>query len=146
MMDITWILVANRSAARIFESKGASENIKEIRRLQEILHPEGRLRNRDINSDDNGRSFDRFGEGRHATGVQHGPTEHISKQFARQLSRLLYRGYTEQAYKEIILVAEPGFLGELVNSLDNKIAKLVTRTVKKDLININDREIVNYLN
>ena len=47
-MTTTWILIAHRGGARLFEHTGRSAGLK---LLQDIPHPEGRLKNQDINAD-----------------------------------------------------------------------------------------------
>ncbi|MEW6353780.1 MAG: host attachment protein [Pseudomonadota bacterium] len=142
-MDKTWVLVANRSDARLFETKGLRGN--GWRLVQSIPHPQGRLQGRDLESDKPGRTFDSLGKGRHAKSAEHGPVEQLAQQFARHLADLLNKGRNEHAYQKLVLVAEPGFLGKLLGALDDHTAALVAGTVKKDLIEIEDRDIPKHL-
>jgi len=130
MMNNTWILVAHRGGARLFENKGPG---KGLNLLQDIPHPEGRLKNKDIGADKPGRSFDSHGQGRHALGTEQEPTEHVAEQFAKQLSALLDDGRSRQRYANLILVAEPRFLGNLRAALNAHTAALITATLGKDL-------------
>jgi protein required for attachment to host cells len=123
MMINTWILVAHRGGARLFENKGPG---KGLNLLHNIPHPEGRLKNKDI-------GFDSNGQGRHSLSSEQEPTAHVTEQFAKQLSTMLDDGRHQQLYGKLVLVAEPRFLGNLRAALSTPTAALVTATVGKDL-------------
>ena len=130
MMNNTWILVAHRGGARLFENKGPG---KGLNLLHNIPHPAGRLKNKDIGADKPGRSFDSNGQGRHSLSSEQEPTAHVTEQFAKQLSTMLDDGRHQQLYGKLVLVAEPRFLGNLRAALSTPTAALVTATVGKDL-------------
>ena len=79
----TWILVAHRAGARLFENKGPGKGLSLV---ENIDHPEGRLKDHDINADRPGRAFDNLGAGRHGMGKEVSPTQHVSQQFAKSLA------------------------------------------------------------
>ena len=141
-MDRTWVLTANRSGASLFEMGGSS---KALRRLKDIPHPEGRLQNKEIGTDQPGRAFDSLGQGRHSMGTSNEPTEQLAMQFARDLATLLNKGRTTHAYDKVVLVAEPRFLGLLRAALDDNTAALVAKTVNKDLSGANEDTLQGYL-
>ncbi len=137
-MNTNWILVANRSGARLFENTGPG---KGLTLLHDIAHAEGHLKNQDFNADKPGRSFDSVGEGRHATGKSESPTEHETRKFGKELAAMLNKGRTANAYSTLILVAEAGFLGVLKSELDDQVSKLVSQTVEKNLAKVTDGDI-----
>jgi len=141
-MSTTWILTANRSGARLFERHGKD---MAVRLVQDIPHPQGRLQNRDIDADKPGRAFDSLGQGRHSVGTAHAPTEEVAMKFARILAELLYKGRTAHAYDQVVLVADPKFLGMLRGALDEPTAALVTQTVHKDLPDVSEKDLLSYL-
>jgi protein required for attachment to host cells len=130
MINNTWILVAHRGGARLFENKGPG---KGLNLLHDIPHPEGRLKNKDIGADKPGRSIDSHGPGRHSLSSEQEPTAHVTEQFAKQLSTMLDDGRHQQLYGKLVLVAEPRFLGSLRAALSTPTAALVMATVGKDL-------------
>ena len=136
----TWILSANRSSASLFESDG-----KSMHRLQDISHPEGRMQNHDTGTDKPGRSFDSFGQGRHAMSTEQEPVEHIAQQFALDLAEVLNKGRVAHAYDKIVLMAEPKFLGILRAALAKNTATLVVQTISKNLPDINEQDLARYL-
>ncbi len=141
IMKKTWILVANRGGASLFEriSKG------EIGLVQDIPHPRGRLKNQDIDTDKSAHAFDRFGQGGHSAGAEHEPTDHVAVQFAKSLADILNQGRIKHAYSEITLIAGPEFLGKLLKNLDAHTAANVTKTIDKNLSDINQRDLAVYL-
>lgn len=141
-MTTTWILVAHRGGARLFEHSGPGKGLQLV---EEISHPQGRLKNGDINSDKPGRAFDKFGGGRHSMSKEHEPKEQVAIQFAKQLAETLDRGRTGGHYGKLVLVAEPRFLGELRAALPPHTAALVSAAVDKDLGGIGNHEIAGHL-
>lgn len=141
-MTTTWILSANRSSASLFESDWPG---KSMRRIQDIPHPQGRMQNQDIDTDKPGRVFDSFGEGRHSTSPKQEPTEHIAQQFALELAEMLNKGRLTNAYDKLVLIAEPKFLGVLRAALDKNTESLVIQTVNKELLDVKEDELSEYL-
>jgi len=141
-MGKTWILVANRSGARLFESRGPGKGLE---LLQILEHPAGKLKNGEIDADKHGRSFDRRGYGRHAYSTEHDPATHVAEQFAKQLAELLEQGRTRQQYARLVLVADPRFLGILRAALPAPTAALVSGELDKDLAAVEPRDLPRYL-
>lgn len=142
MANHTWILVAHRAGARLFENDGPG---KGLRRIEEIAHPAGRLENRQIGSDKPGRSFDSHGTGRHALGKEQDPAETLAREFARELTARLEHGRVRNAYARLVLVAEPRFLGMLRSALSPQTQALVGATLDKDLGGVSDHDLPKHL-
>lgn len=141
-MTTTWILTANRSNASLFESDWPG---KSMRRLQDIPHHQGRMQNKDIDTDKPGRVFDSFGQGRHSTSPKQEPTEHIAQQFALDLAEMLNKGRLSNAYDKLVLIAEPKFLGLLRAALNKNTASLVVQSVNKELLDVKEEDLAEYL-
>lgn len=141
-MKTTWVLVAHRGGARIFESKGPG---KGLILLQDIPHPEGRLKSKDLGSDEPGRSFDSHGA-RHSLQQEQGLSAHVAEAFAGQLAANLEDGRVGHRYGRLVLVAEAHFLGILRDALSRETAALVTASVNKDLGHVEVREMAKHLN
>lgn len=142
-MNTTWIVVAHRGGARFFENPGPGKGLKLV---ETIEHPEGRLKNGEINSDKPGRAFDKVGGGRHSMSTEQAPIERVAQQFAKLLSEKLIKGRTQNRYAKLVLVAEPRFLGELRSALDSPTTALVSATLDKDLGGVEDRDVPKHLN
>jgi protein required for attachment to host cells len=141
-MGKTWILIAHRSGARLFENRGPG---KGLNLLEQLEHPAGRLKNHEIDSDKPGRRFTPRGEARQGMGHDQEPVAHVTERFAKQLSVLLDQGRCLQRYNQLVLVAEPRFLGNLRAALTPRTAAMVTNSLGKDLGPIETRELPSYL-
>ena len=140
-MKNTWILIAHRGGARVFENKGPG---KGLILLQDIPHPEGKLKNKDLGSDEPGRSFDSHGA-RHSFEQEVGLAAHVAEVFARQIAGILDEGRVGQRYGRLVLVAEARFLGILRAALSRETSALVTATVNKDLGHVEMQEMPKHL-
>lgn len=140
-MKNTWILVAHRSGARAFENSGPGKGLSLI---EEISHPEGRLRNGQINADKPGRAFDSFSR-RHSASQEKHPPIRVATMFARHLSDMLDKARTQNRYAKRVLVAEPHLLGALRSARNDQTAALVRSTLNKDLINVDNRDLPKHL-
>jgi protein required for attachment to host cells len=121
----TWVLVANRTGARIF-----NRDAYKLTPVSAHEHPSGRKRDQDIEAASAHRTFDKHARGRTH---QESPHEHAAEAFAKELAAELARGRTERGVQRLVLVAEPHFLGLVREELDPPTAKLVAATVPKDL-------------
>lgn len=133
----TWILVAHRGGARLFENTGPGKGLQMI---EDIAHPEGRLKNGEINADKPGRAFDTFGR-RHGVSQEHEATDQVSLTFAKHLCDKLDKARAENHFSQLVLVAEPRLLGELRSTMDKHTAALVTATLDKDFAGIENRDL-----
>ena len=132
-----WVLVANRTGARIFERAG--RNLTLVRSIQ---HPAGRLRDQDIEQGESERTFDKHARGRAHTASPH---EHAAERFAAALANDLRHGRLEHGVDRLVLVAEPHFLGLLRGKLDDTTAKLVVGAVPKDLAEVDVNALPEHL-
>jgi protein required for attachment to host cells len=138
-----WILVAHRADARIIRSTGRRGSLHLVSQFE---HPEGRKQNREIDTDAKGsRPSANSGQG-HTTGgagssghMRHGldphleAVEHIADIFAKALALKLREGRTQHEFDEVILVAEPGFLGKIRRFLDKQTNAMVSATLNRNL-------------
>lgn len=141
-MTVSWIVVANRAGARIFEHRGAGTNPTLLR---EVDHPEGRLKDSDFDSDAPGRAFDRFGEGRHAYAREHMPSDQEMHTFAKELASLLEGERLRQSYAQLVLVVEPSLLGMLREELGKATDDLVVASLAKNLVHADADELATHL-
>ena len=141
-MTKNWILVANRTDARVFEHLGPGSGLT---KLMEFSHPEGRLKDQDLASDQGGRAYDSEGSGRHRMEQRESPKEHEDRHFAHDLGKAMSRGLQEHKFTRLFLVAEAGFLGDLKAALDKKTSSLLGATLDKDLVHVEDRDVADHL-
>lgn len=129
-MKLTWIVVANNTQARFFTAETESSPFTEIAAL---THQEGRLHDREITADLPGRHKGEVGAGGHAFEQATDPKQHEAELFARQVVDYLETGHNEGKFSQLLLVAEPSFLGLLRNHLSEPLKKLVIYELDKNI-------------
>jgi len=127
-MKKTWVVVADRTSATLFELDGRS-----LKKREELAHPEGRLQDGEIDTDRQGRAFDSHGPGRHAMERSQSPSEREGEKHAHAVAAAITKARTDGGAERFFLVAEPGFLGQLRAALDDADTALVEGSVPKRL-------------
>jgi protein required for attachment to host cells len=135
----TWVLVAHRTGARLFEHKG-----RKLELLRTIENPAGRIEDHDLETGPQ-RTFDSHAQGRHAADRGGSLHERAATTFAHELAKLLEAGRSGSGVQRIVLVAEPHFLGLLRAELGGETAALVTATVPKDLYAVSEADVLGHL-
>jgi len=142
-MRTTWILVGDASRARIFEIPGPGRPMREVR---DFLNPEGREKNRDIDSDAQGRFHGKgSGSQAHSAPQHQSPAEHDEEMFAVELTDWLHNARAQGLFAALHLIAPPRLLGMLRRHLDAPTRKLVGREIDKDLSRASMQEIEGYV-
>jgi protein required for attachment to host cells len=139
----TWIAVCNRTEARVFQTN--HRDGKDLKLITKLENPRGRLKNQDINADKPGSSMGtKFSYPVQMTNTQE-PTERVAQIFAKDISQVLEKGRVDHAYDDLVLVGEPHFLGIIRSSLSRPTYNTVKRTLRKDLVNVPDHQLHEYL-
>jgi protein required for attachment to host cells len=139
----TWILVAHRAGARVFEHNNSQPGLQLVSTLQ---NEAGRLKSGALESDKPGSSFSTGAvHGGHPMGHEDLAHERVAEGFAKELCELLAKGRSDKRYDSLVLVAEPHFVGILRAKLDHQTAQLVTATVSKDLGHVPAHELSGHL-
>jgi len=112
---------------------------------REIEHPEGRKLNQDIDTDRPGMVHESTGGGPSTADRQVDAQRHVAQVFAKTLAEALRSARNDHAFDRLVLVAEPGFLGILRESLDDATGRTVIDTVRKDLAAVRDADIGEHL-
>lgn len=129
MTDV-WILVADRARARLFElSQGALRMIE----VEDFVNPEARAPGHEHGHAPPPRTHDRFGESRHTIEAHSSPREKAASQFAAMLISHLEHAHAERRYRDLVLIAPPGFLGVLGAMLGSRLGESVVLKIAKNL-------------
>jgi protein required for attachment to host cells len=142
-MPRTWILVGESTRARLFEIPGAG---REMREVQDFINPEGRARNRDLETDAHGRYYgkgERF-QG-HTTTQSMSAVEHDISLFAKELGDYLDKARAQSRFDSLYIVAAPKFLGLIRGALAKETLKQVTKELSKDLSRSSAKEVEEYV-
>jgi protein required for attachment to host cells len=140
----TWVVVAHRGGALIFESGSEPGRVGRVvgssapspvpmRLIERVERPQGRLKNSELVSDEPGRVVGRVSSERHAYANPTDAKVVLAEQFARELAEKLRVARAQNRFKRVVLVAESRFLGLLRSSLDRPTATRVAFSVEKDL-------------
>ncbi len=127
----TWIVVADESAAEIYSQLGRKDSL--VAKIA-LTNAASRQKQRDINSDRAGRSFDSHGQGRHALTKQVGPKEQASQRFAHDVAHYVADGIMRKEAHSYILVAAPRFLGLLRKEFVKLCPQEPLLTIDKEVV------------
>ncbi len=129
-MAISWVLAADGSYAKILQS---DNRIGPLKLLEELEHPEARMKNGDLYSDSAGRSFDSGGQGRHAMepGTDAKSTE--AQRFCKELCDKLRQAALQNQFEKLYILAAPAFLGMLRECLDDNVKSRIASEIAKDV-------------
>lgn len=130
-----WIIVANRTQARIFNAEG-------MLRIAQLKNSLGREKNRVFTSAkpgmDRNRSHSRAST--HALNGEKNPHDLVAADFARKLSHFLKDRYEEHHFESFLLSAEPRMLGWIKEEMNNELKKH-GEWEHHDLANLTDHEL-----
>ncbi len=141
-MSSTWVIVADSARARIFDF---DEKARELMEREDLVHPESRLRPREITTDRPGSTYRAAGPGRHGLDPQSSVKEVERREFARMLARRLDKAVDTNEVERLVVIAGPKFLGELRGCLDRPTRKAVSLEIEKNLAKQDAREILEVL-
>ncbi len=144
MKKTQWIVVANRIGASIFfhDSK-----LEKSELLYSLDHPEGRLKNQDINSSPPGRSVNTTGKPFSSPYVgRQSAKEHELEPFCKELVGLLEQGRTDSSFEEIVMVAEPHMIGAIRKEMSEPLLKMISKTINQDFAETPQYEVEKFIN
>ncbi|MGB5276748.1 MAG: host attachment protein [Gammaproteobacteria bacterium] len=136
-MRKTWVVVADNSRARIFTAETPSSPLIEV---DSIVHPEGRMHDRDITSDLPGRGAGTGGS-RHSYETETDAKDYENVSFARRIANFLDDARKSDKFKQLIIVAAPALLGNLRSGLNDQTRKMVSLELDKNLSQLNPDDI-----
>lgn len=132
-MRTTYVMVADSSQARIFQDDNHLSALTELRTFQ---HPEGRLQNRELDTDRAGRGQSNGGPGGyHGYDGDKSSHRHETENFAASVAEYLEQERNAGHYEQLVLVAPPQLLGNLRKQLSTDCDRLVTMELNKNLVN-----------
>jgi len=130
-MKNIWILNANKSGAHIFYKKLGVE----AELIQIFKHPEGAMKESELNSDRPGRF--RYQE----LNREKSSVKHKVEKFAKDLSLYLEKGRAENRFEKLILIAGPKFNGILMSKFNKRLKHSIAKNVVKEIISSNKKKL-----
>ncbi len=137
-MAISWVLAADSSHAKILQADNRATPLVVV---EELEHPQARLKNSDLYSDEPGRSFDSGGQGRHAMEPEVDAKSEEARRFARELCEKLRQAALEGRFEKLYVLAAPAFLGILRECQDDNLKSRVAGEIPKDVARQSPEEI-----
>jgi protein required for attachment to host cells len=142
-MPAKWVVVADASRARIFETRALGRGLHEI---EDMPNPVGRARSNDLLADAGGRSYASAGARQgHTTQPRTDPVEHEVEMFAKRLADRLERARCEGRFEQLYVIAAPRFLGLLRGKRSKEIERLIEREIAKDVAQLDTTAIASQL-
>ena len=135
-MLITWLLVANRAAARVLRHRPGQPP----ERLLTLEHPQARAHNRDFDADRAGNVYKPAESAFHAMGQERDSRHHETELFARQIMAHINVAHARGEFDRLVVAAEPALLGVLRACLEPRTAA-ATIDVARNLSHLPDRAL-----
>lgn len=134
--QVRWYLLANRSEAVLFKKIEGDE----FEFLERIRNKKGRRREQELSKDRPGRTVNSVGNNRHSLGNENAHHEHTGEIFAKHLVEHLAHEKNNGRYDELVLVAEPHFLGLLRKSLPKNLESCIKDEIPKEYKSLDKEE------
>lgn len=133
----TWILVADRARARIFET-GVGDSLSEVACFTE---PAARAGESALTTHRLPTVNESMGYARHSIEPHTQLRDKIAANFARLLCNALDAGRNEGRFEKLVLVAPPRFLGALHKALGEALRERVVREIRHDFTELPARDL-----
>lgn len=128
-MSKQWIVVADAARARLFTRNIADQSLTLIDTLK---HSESEAHEGDLRTGGKGEVHDSGGSGQHQADPQTSTSEKHADIFAKQVAQRLKSGLNDDAFSELIAVADPSFLGRLREHMDHPLRDTLRKTIDKN--------------
>ncbi|MCW8091150.1 host attachment protein [Alteromonas sp. ASW11-130] len=143
MIGKSYLVVANRSEAKIFQ----------VRNNATELEPVTVLNNRDGRKSDSDIVTDRPGSISSPSALVPGvdtmsrkdAAEHEADEFSASVVEWLDKKRCSEKIYHIDFIAEPAFLGKMRKKMNSQLEKIVGTTVTKDVVNSDESTWLNYI-
>ncbi len=134
-----WFVMANRVGA-VFYSDGVDQKFHFIDRLE---NKKGNYLESELDADKAGQGYSTAGGGmtRHALDRRSHKHEVIAKKFAQRIAKRLQSALIGHQLGEIVLVAEPHFLGLLKAALPVQVARVAKTAIAREYVRGSDQTL-----
>lgn len=137
-MKQSWVIVADAARARIFKISGKDHRLQQI---DDLSHPESQMYAHQLRTGGKGEVMDSAGFGQHQADPQTNTSEKHATRFAKELADYLQHKRADDAFTDLIIVAEPKLLGRLRSHLDQPTTQLVSHSIDKNWAKHDVRQI-----
>ena len=137
------VVVADAARAQFFTVSAETRKLVE---RSTLINCAGRMRDQDLTSDVNGRSFDTGGAGRHAMGPSSSAKQNAAVSFAEEVAQQVPEQMAGLNVRDLILVATPRFLGQLRKVLPSSAQHALYFEINADYTTHSTDQITNAVN
>ena len=131
MSKMIWIVVADSTRARVFNTDAPGGSLVE---LENLLHQESRNKAIDLLSDRPGRDSNSDHMGSHTMGHEKDIKEQEALNFAREISEKLEKANYQQHIRRLYLIASPQMLGLLRKQLSQEVRAVIAQEIDTNLV------------
>jgi protein required for attachment to host cells len=138
----TWVLIADGSRARVFESRGKGTGLTAVEgmTLDAELPP-----SRALGTDRPGRTFESVGSARHAMENPSDLHREQKRQFAQRVARAVHERHATKSFDRLVVVAPAVTMGDLRAALSDEVKTVVTAELVADLTKTPSAELPRHL-
>ena len=142
-MGMQWVVIADKSRARIFQTDGELDELIEI---DDLLNTEGRQSDTELRHDAKGRFYGK-GERDQAHTAEPKVTQgaHSADRFSREIMAYIENANREQRFGSLVMIAPPEFLGLLRRQLGKGVERKLYRQLATDITGFQEPQIRAYL-
>ena len=133
-----YIVVAESSFAKIFKARSQKQDFALVHTVE---NPEGRKQRHELDSDRPGVQRNTVG-GSHGLGGDDDSQDHDIENFARELCHLLHKDHQDGKFGSLQIAAAPHMLGLMRKFLSDDCQKVLHKTVNKNLIHADEKDIL----
>lgn len=142
---ITWILTANATGAKLYETDAPRIGTKDLKLIDEFSHEENREKISEMMTDKTGHYQSDFGSGQGAFASKSDPKEIEAERFAQTLATKLNKGRIDHLYQKLVVIAPAKFHGLLNDKCPRDVLNLIHHEVQKDYTKITQKELQAHL-
>ncbi len=126
-----WYLLSNQSDASIYTD---GEDKHSFHLIERLINSEGPAHESDLDSDKPGTSFSSAGNGtiKHSLDRRFNKHEKSVLKFAKIIADKLELELQKEHFSELVIAAEPHFLGILRKKISNKVANHIKLEINRD--------------
>ncbi len=135
MLRHRWVVIADSAQGRIMQYGDRGLEL-----VESFEHPESQEANRDLignRPDQNQHNMERDLKGNEP----HALRDDESLRFAKQLGNYLAIAHAQNRFADLVLVADPRFLGLLRAELTRPVAACVSASINRRALNLKPREV-----
>lgn len=129
----TWILIADGSRARVFESHGPRSKLTPV---EDMAFAKELPPNRELQTDRPGRSQESAIPTRHAIESRTDPHRELKRQLAQEVADRLEDCFRKGRFDRLAVVAAPVVLGDMRAALSDQLKTVITAELAKDLVQV----------